>query len=93
VRGLGVELLRNEALRVRLGLRFDSGRRESADPALAGMGDVKRTIRARIGRHLALCARAGRWGHPWTVDAFGRGGGNLGEATAGARPRTGAAPR
>lgn len=80
VRGMGVELLRNEALRVRLGLRFDSGRRESADPALAGMGVVKHTIRARLAASWAA-PKPWRLDTSWTVDAFGRGGGNLGEAT------------
>lgn len=79
LRGLGLELTRAENYRVSLGLRFDSGRQESSSAALAGMGDVKRTVRARLGaswrvnRHWEL--RLG-----WTVDAFGRGGGNLGEA-------------
>lgn len=79
VRGLGIELRRTERLRVSLGLRFDSGRDESSAPALAGMGDVKRTVRARIG---ATWRFKPDWMlvAAWTIDAFGRGGGNLGEA-------------
>lgn len=79
LRGLGIELRRTTHLRISLGLRFDSGRDESAAPALAGMGDVKRTVRARIGATWHFRPdwqlQAG-----WTIDAFGRGGGNLGEA-------------
>lgn len=78
LRGLGLELQRTRTLRVSLGLRVDSGRNESSSPALAGMGDVKRTIRARIGASWRFRPewelRAG-----WTIDAFGRGGGDLGE--------------
>lgn len=76
IRGLGIDLARSDAFDLSLGLRSDSGRSEDSSPALAGMGDVKRTIRARIGAtwrfapHWALSAS-------WTVDAFDRGGGNL----------------
>lgn len=78
LRGLGLELKHTRSLRVNLGLRMDSGRNESAAPALAGMGDVKRTLRVRLGANWQFAPqwelRAG-----WTIDAFGRGGGNLGE--------------
>lgn len=76
VRGLGIELTRSERFHASLGLRFDSGRSESDNAALAGLGDVKRTIRARIG---ATWHFTPEWqvGAAWTVDAFGRGGGNL----------------
>lgn len=78
LRGLGLELQRTETLRVSLGLRVDSGRDESSSPALAGMGDVKRTIRGRIGASWRFRPEWELRGE-WTVDAFGRGGGNLGE--------------
>lgn len=81
VRGLGLELLRGDEYRVTLGLRFDSGRRESSSDALAGMGDVKRTVRARVsGSWMPLADWEFR--ASWTVDAFGRGGGNLLEVKA-----------
>ncbi len=51
-RGLGVELLRQPALEVKLGLRFDNGRSESDSPRLAGLGDIRKTVRARL---------SGRW--------------------------------
>lgn len=76
VRGLGLDLTRSDTLRISLGLRVDSGRDESTSPALAGMGDVKRTIRARIGGTWKFRPNW-RLGAGWTVDAFGRGGGNL----------------
>lgn len=78
LRGLGLELARTDAMRLSLGLRMDSGRKESGSPSLAGMGDVRRTVRLRLGGSWAFDSgwelRAG-----WTIDAFGRGGGNLGE--------------
>ena len=76
LRGLGLDLLRSDRLRLSLGLRVDSGRDEDSSPALAGMGDVKRTVRVRLG---ATWTFAPDWqlGAGWTVDAFNRGGGNL----------------
>lgn len=76
VRGLGLELLRRDDLQVNLGLRFDSGRDESSSSALAGMGDVKATVRARVGASWRF-RPDWKFDASWTVDAFGRGGGNL----------------
>lgn len=80
VRGLGVELARTEQLRVNLGLRFDGGRSEADSPALKGMGDVKSTVRARVGASWQLDP-FWRVDGSWTVDAFHRGGGNLVEVS------------
>jgi outer membrane protein len=76
IRGLGIDLAHSDAFDLSLGLRSDSGRSDDSSPALAGMGDVKRTIRARIG---ATWRFAPDWALSanWTVDAFNRGGGNL----------------
>jgi outer membrane scaffolding protein for murein synthesis (MipA/OmpV family) len=76
VRGLGIDLTRSERFHASLGLRVDSGRRESDNAALAGLGEVKRTIRARIGATWHF-TREWQLGAAWTIDAFGRGGGNL----------------
>lgn len=76
--GLGIELVRNEDVDVTLGLRVDSGRRESSSAALAGMGSVRRTIRARIGAEWRFTP-GWQVGAAWTVDAFNRGGGDMGE--------------
>lgn len=76
VRGLGLQLQRSETLEVSLGLRSDSGRNETSSDALRGMGDVKRTLRARIGATWHF-APDWRLNVGWTVDAFDRGGGNL----------------
>ena len=76
LRGLGVDLARGDAFDLSLGLRMDSGRDESSSPALAGLGDVKRTLRARIGGSWRF-APGWQLSGNWTVDAFARGGGNL----------------
>jgi MipA family protein len=78
VRGLGYDLAHTETFDATLGLRMDSGRSESDSAALAGMGDVRRTIRARIGADWRF-APGWQLSGAWTVDAFGRGGGNQGE--------------
>jgi len=76
--GLGIDLASTDTFDLTLGLRADSGRNETDSDALKGMGDVRRTIRARVG---ATWRFAPEWelGAAWTIDAFGRGGGNLGE--------------
>lgn len=77
-RGFGYDIARSDHFDVSLGLRFDGGRSESDSPALAGMGDVARTVRLRLGGEWRF-APQWRLAASWTIDAFGRGGGNLGE--------------
>lgn len=48
-RGLDAELVRRDKVRINLALRFDPGRQASDSDELAGMGDIKRTVRARLG--------------------------------------------
>lgn len=47
-RGIGAELLRRDGLRVRLSLRYDGGRSERDSPELAGLGDIRATVRSRL---------------------------------------------
>jgi outer membrane protein len=78
LRGVGLDLVDKDRRRVSLTLRIDRGRKEAASPLLRGLGDVPSTLRARI---------AGTWlfddgwraNASWSLDAFGRGGGNLGD--------------
>ncbi len=78
-RGLDAELLRRDRVRVNLSLRFDPGRRESESDQLAGMGNIKQTVRSRLGL---------RWEPApfWSlslagsVNALGNGGGYTVEA-------------
>lgn len=48
-RGLDALLMRREGLRVNLALRYDSGRKDSESDQLAGLGDIRSTVRARLG--------------------------------------------
>lgn len=48
-RGLDAELIRRSNVRVNLALRFDGGRSETDSADLTGMGDVRATVRARLG--------------------------------------------
>lgn len=47
-RGLGAQWISRGDLRLSVGLRLDRGRMQSASPALAGMGDIPLTVRARM---------------------------------------------
>jgi outer membrane protein len=76
--GLRVELAQGDRLRAGLGLRLDSGRRESDSAELRGLGDVRRTVRLRLSASYRL---DGGWRlrSVNTVDLLGRGGGMQGE--------------
>ena len=73
-RGLALDLVQAERLRVNAALRVDAGRSESTSSELAGMGDIRATIRLRVNASYKL---EGPWrlGGAWAVDALGRGGG------------------
>ena len=82
VRGRGLDLLRSERVRVSLALRFHAGRSEATSDVLKGQGDIEATVRARAAASWKL---DGPWrlGAAWSVDAFGRGGGNFGDVSVG----------
>ncbi|HRD97413.1 MAG TPA: MipA/OmpV family protein [Rubrivivax sp.] len=82
VRGLGVDLLARDRLSVKLSLRYDRGRAEDTSNSLSGMGDIPATVRARLVANWRL---DGPWraGLSWSLDALGRGGGNLGDISFG----------
>ena len=82
VRGLGLDLIRDDRLRLNLALRYDAGRSETTSADLAGTGDIKPTVRARASASYRL---DGPWrlGASWSVDAFGRGGGSSGDVSVG----------
>jgi len=75
-RGVTAELVQRDDLRVSLSARFDGGRDADVDPALAGLPDLRPTIRARL-------AVVKRWPDGWRAalgaspDVLGRGGGTL----------------
>lgn len=80
--GLRLDLSPNERLRVGLGLRHDSGRRESASADLRGLGDVRSTVRLRLGASYPLDS-GWRLGSALSIDALGHGGGTLGDINIG----------
>lgn len=80
VRGLGIDLLQGADLRLNLALRFDQGRSDGDSPDLQGLGDVSMTVRARLSGTWRF-APAWRAGASVSVDAFGRGGGHLGDVS------------
>lgn len=77
-RGLGVDLVSSRAWRVNATLRLDGGRDEDSSPDLAGMGDIDSTVRVRLSANWRFDPRW-RLGGSWTLDALGRGGGQLAE--------------
>jgi MipA family protein len=75
VRGFGLDLTQSDHFKLNLGLRFDGGRRESSNAAYAGLGDVPPTVRVRAAGNWQL-RHGWRAVASWSIDAFGRGGGN-----------------
>lgn len=82
LRGLGVDMVQSDRLRVHLSARFDGGRKEDTSAEFAGLGDIRPTVRARLSASLRL---TGPWraGATWSFDALGRGGGNHGDISVG----------
>jgi outer membrane scaffolding protein for murein synthesis (MipA/OmpV family) len=76
--GLGVDVLRSDRFSMSGSLRYESGRKESSSDTLAGMGDIRPTVRARV-------AATWRLGGPWRLvgslgpDLIGHGGGVIGD--------------
>jgi outer membrane protein len=77
-RGLDAELVRRERLRLSMALRFDGGRSQAADPALNGLGDIRRTVRSRLSATWRV-DEVWRLGAAWSTDLLGRGGGGFGD--------------
>lgn len=76
--GASADLVENDRGSLSLGLRYDHGRQASDDPALAGLPDIRSTLRARLNGSLRL-------GHgfstnlAYSADILGRdGGGQIG---------------
>ncbi len=78
-RGLDAELLRRDRVRVNLSFRYDQGRSESDSDQLRGMGNIKATVRTRLGLRWQP---APQWSLSLasSLDALGNGGGYTVEA-------------
>ena len=81
-RGLGVDMVQNDRVRVNFALRLDNGRHSSDSPALAGIQNVRRTIRMRSSATWQL-AEGWKVAAGWNTDLLGHGGGNLIDVGAG----------
>ena len=75
-RGLGVDVVQHDRLRMNVSLRLDHGRRSSSSDALAGIEDVRRTIRARSSATWQL-DHGWKLAAGWNFDLLGRGGGHI----------------
>lgn len=75
-RGLGLDAVRSDKLRVNFALRLDNGRRSAVSDKLAGIENVRRTIRMRSSATWIL-AHGWRAAAGWNMDLLGRGGGNV----------------
>ena len=75
--GASTDLVRTDRFKLGLALRLDHGRDSSASPDLAGLPDVRQTLRGRLGASYALDQH---WvaGASLSQDLLGRGGGALG---------------
>jgi MipA family protein len=73
-RGLDAEIVRREGVRVNLALRVDQGRRENKSNQLQGMGNIRATVRTRLGLRWEP---APQWAVSLatSVDSLGHGGG------------------
>lgn len=75
-RGLALDVGRDSALRASLALRIDNGRRSDVSGALAGIDDVRRTLRLR-GTATWLLGGGWKLGAGLSSDLLGRGGGQI----------------
>lgn len=84
--GASAELVKTARWRLGAALRLDNGRRSSDSALLAGLPDVRRTLRGRVYASYALTEN---WGLGGSVaqDLLGRGGGTVGALDIGYRQR------
>jgi outer membrane scaffolding protein for murein synthesis (MipA/OmpV family) len=76
--GATADLVRNDRWSLNLGLRLDNGRSSSDDPELAGLPDIRRTLRARLNANYRLGGGFST-NLGYSADLLGRdGGGQLG---------------
>lgn len=74
--GASTDLLSRDRIKVSLSLRFDSGRDSGDSPRLAGLPDVRKTLRAQLSTRYNLTDDL-NVGMTWSADLLGRGGGSV----------------
>ncbi|HEY1091963.1 MAG TPA: MipA/OmpV family protein [Burkholderiaceae bacterium] len=74
--GASIDLVDRKRLSLGGSLRIDSGRSSSDSPRLAGLPDVKRTLRAQLSARYHL-AEGLDLGLTWNTDLLGEGGGAI----------------
>ena len=76
--GLGVDMLQGDRFSLGAALRYDGGRRERSSASLAGMGNIRSTLRARVTGSWRL---VGPWSLRGSVnlDTLGHGSGHNGD--------------
>jgi outer membrane scaffolding protein for murein synthesis (MipA/OmpV family) len=74
--GLGLDAVRSDKVRVNVSLRLDNGRRSAVSDKLAGIENVRRTIRARS-TATWIFTHGWRVAAGWNTDLLGKGGGNI----------------
>lgn len=74
--GASTDLLSRDRIKVSLSLRFDSGRDSKDSPRLAGLPDVRKTLRAQLSTRYNLTDDL-NVGLSWSADLLGRGGGSV----------------
>jgi outer membrane scaffolding protein for murein synthesis (MipA/OmpV family) len=75
-RGLGLDVVNSDKVRVNFALRLDNGRRSSVSDKLAGIHDVRRTVRVRSSATWQL-GEGWKAAAGWNADLLGHGGGNI----------------
>lgn len=76
--GASADLIDGDRFRLALGLRYDNGRSPGDDPALAGLPEIRSTLRGRLQARLDLGGGFGT-SLSYSADLLGReGGGQLG---------------
>lgn len=83
VRGIGFDFVATDEWRVATSLRYDRGRDEIDSGDLAGLGEVRATVRLRLSTVWRPQGTRWRLGAAWNGDAIGRGGGWYSEFSVG----------
>ncbi len=74
--GASTDLLSRDRIKVSLSLRFDGGRSSDDSPRLAGLPDVRKTLRAQLSTRYSLADDLSL-GLTWSADVLGHGGGSV----------------